>query len=124
MIPFTRIIQNSKRHATDKDCATGSVPLFTPATANAATEAGNGTMYVSAGANGAFTITHARSATTGRTFLYVLPGILAKHAVAPGIAAQALEEALPDSGVGQTLQKAYPVVRRGLPVALAAERVS
>src|SRR5580700_1301518 len=122
MIPFTRIIQNSKRHATDKDCATGSVPLFTPATANAATEAGNGTMYVSAVANGAFTITHAKSATTGRTFLYVLlPRILAKHAVAPGIAAQALEEALPDSGVGQTLQKAYPVVRRGLPVALAAE---
>ena len=51
-----------------------------------------------------------------------LPGMLAKHAVAPGIAAQALEEALPDSKVGQTLQKAYPVVRRGLPVALAAQR--
>jgi hypothetical protein len=51
-----------------------------------------------------------------------LPSILAKHAVAPGIAVQALEEALPDSQIGQTLQKAYPVVRRGVPIALAAQR--
>ncbi len=59
---------------TDKNCAAGSVPLFTPITANAALEAGNGTMYVSAVANGAFTITHANSATTGRAFLYALIG--------------------------------------------------
>jgi hypothetical protein len=58
----------------DPNCAAGSVPLFTPTTANAATEAGNGTMYVSAVANGSFTITHANSATTGRTFLYALHG--------------------------------------------------
>ncbi len=51
-----------------------------------------------------------------------LPGTFVKHAVAPGIAVQALEEAFPDNKVGQTLQKAYPVVRRGLPVALAAKR--
>ena len=30
----------------------GSTPLFTPTTANAATEIGNGTMYVSAVTNG------------------------------------------------------------------------
>jgi hypothetical protein len=59
---------------TDKNCAAGSVPLFTPITANAATEVGNGTMFVSAVANGSFTITHANSATTGRTFLYALLG--------------------------------------------------
>jgi hypothetical protein len=59
---------------TDKNCAIGSTPLFTPTTANAATEAGNGTMFVSAVANGSFTITHANSATTGRTFLYALLG--------------------------------------------------
>jgi hypothetical protein len=59
---------------TDKNCAAGSTPLFTPTTASAATEAGNGTMYVSAVTNGAFTITHANSATTGRTFLYALHG--------------------------------------------------
>jgi len=49
----------------DKNCALGSTPLLTPATANAAAEVGNGTMYVSAVANGSFTITHANSATTG-----------------------------------------------------------
>jgi len=59
---------------TDKNCAIGSTPLFTPTTANAATELGNGTMYISAVTNGAFTITHANSATTGRTFLYALHG--------------------------------------------------
>lgn len=59
---------------TDRNCAVGTAPLFTPTTANAATETGNGTMYVSAVANGSFTITHANSATTGRTFLYVLQG--------------------------------------------------
>jgi hypothetical protein len=59
---------------TDKNCAAGSAPLFTPTTANAATEIGNGTMYVSAVANGSFTINHANSVTTGRTFLYALIG--------------------------------------------------
>ena len=63
-----------------------------------------------------------RGAQAAGAALRVLPGILSKHAVAPGIAVQALEEALPDSKVGQTLQKAYPVVRRGVPLALAAER--
>ena len=58
----------------DKNCAAGSTPLLTPITANAATEVGNGTMYVSAVANGSFTITHANSASSGRTFLYALHG--------------------------------------------------
>jgi hypothetical protein len=59
---------------TDPNCAAGTVPLLTPASANAATEVGNGTMYVSAVANGSFTITHANSATAGRTFLYAIQG--------------------------------------------------
>lgn len=59
---------------TDKNCAVGSTPLFTPITANAATEVGNGTMFVSAVANGSFTIAHANSATVGRTFLYAIHG--------------------------------------------------
>lgn len=58
----------------DNNCASGSVPILVPTTANAATEVGNGTMYVSAVANKSFTITHANSATTGRTFLYALLG--------------------------------------------------
>ena len=59
---------------TDKNCAAGSTPLLTPVTANAATEIGNGTLYVSVVANGSFTLTHANSATTARTFLYALHG--------------------------------------------------
>jgi hypothetical protein len=59
---------------TDKNCALGSTPLLTPVTANAAAEFGNGTMYVSVVANGSFTITHANSATSGRTFLYAIHG--------------------------------------------------
>lgn len=54
--------------------ASGSTPILTPASASAATELGNGTLYVSAVANGSFTITHASSATPGRTFLYAVLG--------------------------------------------------
>jgi len=59
---------------TDNNCAVGSVPILVPTTANAAAEIGNGTMYISSVANKSFTITHANSATTGRTFLYALHG--------------------------------------------------
>jgi hypothetical protein len=54
--------------------AAGSTPTLTATTANAATEVGNGTLYVSAVTNGSFTITHANSATTGRTFLWSISG--------------------------------------------------
>lgn len=56
------------------NCAAASTPILTPTTANAATEVGNGTIYVSVVANGSFTITHANSATTARTFLYAIQG--------------------------------------------------
>jgi hypothetical protein len=55
-------------------CSSISVPILVPTTANAAAEVGNGTMYISAVTNASFTITHANSATTGRTFLYALHG--------------------------------------------------
>lgn len=58
----------------DKNCAVGSTPLLTPTTATAAAEIGNGTMYIAAVANGSFTISHASSATSARTFLYALHG--------------------------------------------------
>jgi hypothetical protein len=54
--------------------ASGSVPILTPTTASAAAEVGNGTMYVSAVANGSFTITHANSGTADRKFLYAILG--------------------------------------------------
>ena len=47
---------------------------FMPATANAATELGNGTLYVAARANGAFTISHANNAQTDRAFVYSIVG--------------------------------------------------
>jgi hypothetical protein len=51
-----------------------------------------------------------------------LPWTLTEHAVAPGVTVQALEEALPESKLGPTLQNIYPAVRWAAPVALAATR--
>lgn len=56
------------------NCAEASTPILTPTTANASAEVGNGTIYISVVANGSFTITHANSATTVRTFLYAIQG--------------------------------------------------
>lgn len=55
-------------------CAPGSVPILIPTTANAATEFGAGTWYISSVGLNTFTITHTNSATTGRTFLYAIVG--------------------------------------------------
>jgi len=57
-----------------ENCAQGSTPILTPASASAAAEIGNGMMYVSAVTNRSFTITHANSATPGRVFLYAVLG--------------------------------------------------
>ena len=57
----------------DKNCSATSTPILTAATVGAATELGNGTIYVSAVANGSFTLSHA-SSTVPRTFLYALLG--------------------------------------------------
>lgn len=54
--------------------APGSVPILVPTTANAATEFGAGTWYISAVAKDSFTITHVNSATAGRTFLWAVLG--------------------------------------------------
>jgi len=51
-----------------------STPIWTPSTANAAAEIGNGTMYVSARAKQSFTVTHANNAQTDRTFFYAIDG--------------------------------------------------
>ena len=53
-----------------------TVILFMPTTANAATEYGAGTFYVSSRnvANNTFTITHVNNAQNDRTFKYVLIG--------------------------------------------------
>lgn len=45
-----------------------SVVLLSPRTASAAQEVGNGTIWISAKANGGVTLTHANNATADRTF--------------------------------------------------------
>ena len=64
----------SSTTVTTPNCAEGSVPILVPASADAAAELGSGAMYVSAVANGSFTIAHANSTVTGRTFLYAIIG--------------------------------------------------
>ncbi len=51
-----------------------STIVLTPTTANAAAELGAGTLYVSAKADGSFTLTHANNAQTDRTFDYTWSG--------------------------------------------------
>lgn len=51
-----------------------------------------------------------------------LPGTVFKHAIAPGIVVQGLEDAHPESQAGSVLQKGYPAARRILPLALGAKR--
>ncbi len=65
---------SSTTTVTTANCAAGSTPILTPASASAAAEVSNGSIYVSAVANGSFTITHANSVTAGRTFLYAIVG--------------------------------------------------
>ena len=59
---------------TAKNCGAGSVVLLSALTANAAAELGNGTIFVSAVANGSFTLAHASNAQNDRTFGYVCLG--------------------------------------------------
>ena len=54
------------------NCANTSVPVLVPTTANAATALA--TTYITAVANGSFTITHANNAQVDRTFLFVCLG--------------------------------------------------
>lgn len=55
---------------TAPNCGPNSKVILQAETANAAAEVGAGTIYVSAKGVNQFTVTHANSATTGRTFAY------------------------------------------------------
>jgi hypothetical protein len=59
---------------TAKNCGAGSVVLLSPLTAHAAAELAAGALYVSAVANGSFTLAHANNAQTDRTFGFVAIG--------------------------------------------------
>lgn len=70
----TLTINVASTAVTDIRVGTNSAVVLQPVTAVAATEQGNGTVYVSATANGSFTVTHANNATAGRTFRYIVMG--------------------------------------------------
>ena len=59
---------------TEPLCGLDSVIHYTPTSANASAEVGAGTIYISTKAKGSFTVTHANSATAGRTFDYTITG--------------------------------------------------
>jgi len=55
-------------------CATGSMIIYSPTTANASAEIGAGTIYISSVGNKTFTVTHANNAQTDRTFQFIALG--------------------------------------------------
>lgn len=61
---------------TDPNCASGTVPILVPTTADAAAEIGNGTMFIPTATitNGSFVISHANNTQADRKFLYALHG--------------------------------------------------
>lgn len=59
---------------TDPNCATGTVPILTPTTADAAAAVATTFIPVVSIANGSFVIHHASAASVDRTFLYALHG--------------------------------------------------
>lgn len=56
------------------NCAADSKIFLTPITADAAAELAAGGLYVSAVANGSFTLTHANDTSTDRTFFWTAQG--------------------------------------------------
>lgn len=71
---FTCATSAATTVVTDEKCSSASTVYYTPTTANASAEVAGGTIYISAKADGSFTVTHANSATTGRTFDYIIVG--------------------------------------------------
>lgn len=71
---FTCTQNQASTAVTDPRCGPESVIVYTPTTANASAEVGNGTIYISAKADGSFTVTHANSATASRDFDYIIIG--------------------------------------------------
>jgi hypothetical protein len=71
---FTLAAGAASTTVTAANCGAGSTVLFTATSAHAAAELAAGGMYLSAVANGSFTITHASNSQTDRTFRYVALG--------------------------------------------------
>lgn len=71
---FTCTANQATTVVSDEKCSSSSTIFYTPTTANASAEVGAGTIYISAKADGSFTVTHANSATASRTFDYIIVG--------------------------------------------------
>ena len=71
---FTLAANAASTTVTAANCGSGCTVLVFPKTANAATEVGNGTMYIATVNNGTFVVTHANNAQTDRTFRYAAFG--------------------------------------------------
>jgi hypothetical protein len=71
---FTLTANAASTVVTSTNCGSACSVLCFPKTANAATEIGNGTMYIGTVAAGSFTVTHANNAQTDRTFFYAAIG--------------------------------------------------
>lgn len=71
-VTFTQNVTSTTVAATN--CGEDSVITLTPRTAAAGTEFGAGTWYISSVTRGSFVITHANSATAGRTYDYSIRG--------------------------------------------------
>lgn len=71
---FTLTTSATSTVVTATTCGAGSTPLYSPTTAHASAEIGNGTIYVSTVENGSFTVTHANNSQADRTFLFVCLG--------------------------------------------------
>lgn len=70
----TLAVSATSTTVTDRNCATGTTPILTPTTANAA--AAQATTYVPKATigNGSFVIQHASNTQADRTFVYALHG--------------------------------------------------
>lgn len=71
---FTLTPSATATTVTAPTCASTSAPLIVPTTANAASEIGNGTIYVSVIGKGSFTVTHANNTQSDRTFAFACLG--------------------------------------------------
>lgn len=71
---FTMTENSDTTVVTQPNVGPDSVITLTPRTSAAATEFGAGTWYISAVAEGTFTVTHVNSATANRTFDYAFHG--------------------------------------------------
>lgn len=71
---FTLTANASSTTVAAQNCGESSQPLYTPRSAHAAAEVGNGTIYVATVGNGFFTVAHANNAQTDRVFGFVCLG--------------------------------------------------